>query len=221
MAIVVIAGPILAHHAEAIAAASRAAPHDLLQVVINSEGGSLAAAFAVCDAIDSHKGKSAARVVDRADSAARLVVGSCRNIRSGRASSSYLFHSVAYTSLPGRMTGGTLRGHAAVIDDLDQRCRQRLAGYIGCSIAEIARLEAANRVLTGREALAIGLINDLVGAPVTSQRAADARIEGILAATRPLKFDRVDLALLQARGLVNRPLGVGRNELRAILDRQR
>jgi enoyl-CoA hydratase/carnithine racemase len=111
-----------------------------------------------------------------------------------------------------------LRAHAARIEDVDRIARARLASYIGCTVEEIISLEARGATISGCEALELGLVNRLVGAPILSQRAADARVERLIAGTRPARFTAADVARMAAAGINGRPIGIAKPALRDLLN---
>lgn len=219
MAIVVIRGEIDFSIVTRIRAASAGAPTDELLILLNSAGGNVEAGLAAAAAIRQHRGATCARIVRECSSAAILILSACAR-REARASARFAMHEGAATTWAERPTSAACRRRADQLAALDERCRRAIALGTGCTVGELAALERAGAVLTGREALDLNLIDTLIGCPGLSAAAARRR-EARAKLRAPVRWNRSDFAALARAGMASRPIGIPPRVLKAILAERR
>jgi ATP-dependent protease ClpP protease subunit len=204
----------------AVRAASASAPREPLTVVFSSSpGGSIGCAETIADIITAHVGKTTARIIGRADSASIICVAAC-NARIGAVSALFAMHlSAPMTAAPGRrMTSGQFFAEGERLDQLDRRCRARIARSIGCDTGILASLEAGNVEIGAVRALQIGILTEVIGLPGASAAAAHrfARAAG----RAPVRWTTGDFRRLVAMGFrPGAPIGIGQVQLAAMLAR--
>jgi ATP-dependent protease ClpP protease subunit len=218
--IIAISGEISASHAQMVRRASEATPHEPLTVVIDSPGGPTVHALALADAIAAHPVLTAGRAVRRCDSGAIAALVACET-RSARLGTRFHFHQTARLRPPdGRLTAARLRQVAGELDVVDTGFRHRISAAIGCSVDELARLEASETTLDTLAALEIGLLTEITGyaalGPAAARRRAE-RVEARAAAARPVRWTFRDFAMLKRAGMTEKPIGISPRLLKSML----
>lgn len=150
---------------------------DTFALTINSHGGEHAPAFTMADAIRAHRGTTIGRVHSICNSAAILVYAACGTRCAGRNASFHMHTSATGRwALPdGRLTAKLLQREADEQRSMDARYRDRICRYTGIAPAELAELEDAERTIYPREAVALGLVHVIYGAPDLTASAKAAR----------------------------------------------
>jgi ATP-dependent protease ClpP protease subunit len=218
--IVTIVGEIDRATAAQAISAIQADPYDDLFIVVDSVGGDTASALRIASAIHDHPGRTVSRVNRSAHSAAIAIVAAAR-IRIASARATFAMHETSSTAGAG-FTARGFRTRAMQLDRIDAEFRNRIASYTGIEVRELTALEQSGATLTGRQALGLGLITTLAGAPALTALAADDRIARLVNSARPpLQFDLAAFRKIAAMGLANRPLGISLVGLQAMVEARR
>lgn len=126
----------------------------VLHVEIDSDGGDIAAAHRIADAIATWRGPSFARVRRRCESAALLVLGACRH-RAADEGAAFLLHE-PFDPQPGRehLTPATCRNLDRAADHL----ALRMARAFGRPFAQVRQAMMEETRLNAFEAKRWGLV---------------------------------------------------------------
>lgn len=157
-------------------------------ITIDSRGGEAMAAVAIGRTLLACRGHTIATVVGQCDSAAVLVLASCRSRFAGD-SARFTMHATAGdvpVKVSGRPTSEALQAEARRLDSIDQSVRSFISIRIGCSVAELVALERREAVLDARQALDLGLLTRVFGHPEWAQerKARHEAAAAMLASTR-------------------------------------
>lgn len=154
-------------------------PEEKLRIDINSMGGNLQAAIAICNMLKSLPNFTTARITSAAASAATIIAMGCQRIEmfSG---TGMLIHCCA--SMDPNYEPMTADEHRIAADDCD-RWDMAMAGFYaakcGKSVDEVLAQMKKDAWMSAQEALAFGLCDEIIGTTVIAS--ADAHNRQIVA----------------------------------------
>lgn len=138
-----------------------------LRVVINSPGGYLHDGAAMGHLLQRHAGAVTGVVSGVAASAATLVAMGADKIKM-YPDSSYLIHRVSMIAWGNRQT---FADALKELDMLDNQLAERYAAWSGKTVEEMANLMAEDRLVGSAEANELGLVDELLQAPRSTNTA--------------------------------------------------
>jgi ATP-dependent protease ClpP protease subunit len=219
MKIINIDGPIGAAMAARALAEIGAGYGEGLAVRIRSEGGDLGSALAIAARLRVYgSGPVIGQVDEICHSAAVAIFAACRS-RMAAANATFLLHPVGFSDLPGRMTAARMRAGASQLDRADERLAGAICEDTGCDRAEFARLMGQETLLDAAGAARLGLVTTVIGRPGVNAVANTLRLvrAARAEARAPVRWTPREMRQMAAMGLLGRPIGVGPQQLRAML----
>lgn len=170
--VITVRGDIDAAMAKSVVSRIAAAdPRAKLDIRIDSLGGIVSAAQAICSALRAHKGSVVGSVVGHCSSAAILLLASCRTSRIAGENSRFRFHEAeSLDKISGRLTASALRERSNMMAGLDARVARDLALWCGGSAAGFADLMNADTEIGAKRAAEIGLLTSVAGHPKWKRR---------------------------------------------------
>ncbi|MCP3144346.1 ClpP family protease [Pyxidicoccus xibeiensis] len=132
-------------------------PTRSIRLYLNSPGGSVTAALAICDTMEFVRSDVSTTCVGQCSGIAALILAlGARGQRFAMAGSHYLLTP---------LTGGSRPGDAAVMDRMRQTFAERLARATGQSVTQVLLDCEAERRMNAQEAKDYGLVDGVVDRP--------------------------------------------------------